>query len=233
MTSANARPSTSSGQSPSTGAGRRPRQQFVARILDSIGARTSAVAEPALILMAGLPGSGKSTFARRLAAATGAIVLESDAIRQLLFAGPTHQANESRALFAAIFEAAGNLLRGGHSVIIDATNLKRSDRHPAHELASKTGTRVVIVETMAPEAVILDRLGRRAAGLDCEDHSLAGVAVYRHMAEEAQPIAEDHWQIDTSDERATDTALTGLITELRLIGETRPAVAHVTGGSIP
>src|SRR5687768_17228484 len=110
-----------------TSADARLRQEHVARIFNSVNARTSAVAQPALILMAGLPGSGKSTFARRLAEATGAIVLESDALRQLLFAGPTHQATESRALFAAMFEAAGRLLSNGHSVIIDATNLKRSD----------------------------------------------------------------------------------------------------------
>jgi hypothetical protein len=52
------------------------------------------------------------------------------------------------------------------------------------------------------------------------------------MAEEAQPISEDHWLIDTSDERATDAALVELTEELRLMGATNPAVAHVTGGSI-
>jgi uncharacterized protein len=204
----------------------------VARILEFIGATPATVAQPALILMAGLPGSGKSTFARRLAGATGATVLESDALRQLLFGGPTHQAAESRALFSAIFVAAGMLLRDGSSVIIDATNLKRSDRRPAHELASATGARLGIVQTKAPEAVILERLAWRAAGLDGGDHSLAGVAVYRQMAEEALPIIEEHREIDTSDERATDAALAGLTEELRLMGATCPAVAHVTGGSI-
>ena len=210
----------------------RPRKEHVTRILELIGTASAPVAQPALILMAGLPGSGKSTFARRLAVETGAVLLESDALRQLLFGGPTHQASESRALFAAMFDAAGKLLRSGYTVIIDATNLKRSDRRPAHELASATGAHLVIAQTVAPEAAILDRLDRRAAGFDPADHSLAGVAVYRHMAEEAQPILEDHWQIDTSDERATDAALAGLIEELRLMGATSPAVAHVTGGSI-
>ena len=204
----------------------------MARILEFIGATPAPVAQPALVLMAGVPGSGKSTFARRLAGATGATVLESDALRQLLFGGPTHQAAESRALFSAIFVAASMLLRDGYSVIIDATNLKRSDRRPAHELASATGARLVILETKAPEAGVLERLVRRSAGLECDDHSLAGVAVYRHMADEALPIIEEHREIDTSDERAADAALAGLIAELGLIGATSPAVAHVTGGSI-
>jgi predicted kinase len=215
-----------------TSANARPRRQFVARILESIPAGQPAVRRPALILMAGLPGSGKSTFARRLAVETGATILESDAIRRMLFENPTHDTNESRALFAAIFDAAGRLLRDGRSIIVDATNLRPADRRPAHEMVAETGATLVIVYTTAPESVILERLSRREALADDEDHSLAGVAVYRHMAEEAQPIIEPHWEINTSDERATDAALTGLIAKLRLMGATSPAVAHVTGGSI-
>jgi predicted kinase len=204
----------------------------VARILENLGPTPVSVAQPALILMAGLPGSGKSTFARRLAAATGATVLESDALRSQLFTAPTHDATESRALFAALFDVAGRLLRVGHTVIIDATNLKRSDRRPAHELAAATGARLMIVHTSAPEPVVLERLRRRSAGFDRNDHSKAGEAVYRHMAEEAQPITQDHWQIDTSDERGSESALLRLVEELRLSGASRPERSLVTGGSI-
>jgi predicted kinase len=182
--------------------------------------------------MSGLPGSGKSTFARRLAEGTGATVLESDALRSQLFETPTHGGTESRTLFAALFDVAGRLLRAGHTVIIDATNLKRSDRRPAGELAASTGVKLIIVQTTAPEAVIIQRLRRRRAGFDPHDRSQAGEAVYRHMAEEAQPITEDHWQIDTSDERGSESTLLRLIEELRLSGATRPEASLVTGGSI-
>ena len=159
-------------------------------------------------------------------------VYASDALRAHLFGTPTHDADESRALFAALFEVAGHLLRAGHTVIVDATNLKRSDRRPAHEVANATGARLVILYTSAPEAVILERLRRRGDGLDRADHSQAGTAVYRHMAEEAQPITEDHCQIDTSDEDGTENSLQRLIEELRLSGATRPEPSLVTGGSI-
>jgi len=215
-----------------TSASARPRQKYVARILESIAPSPAPVSSPALILMAGLPGSGKSTVARRLAAATGAVILESDAIRHMLFGSPVHDSGESRALFAAIFEAAGRLLRGRHSVIVDATNLKGSDRRPAHELAATTGARLVIVHTLAPEAVILERLRRRDLGEDPTDHSLADEAVYRHMAETAQPITEDHWQIHTSDEPGAKATLARLVENLRLSGATSPMHSQVTGGSI-
>ncbi len=177
-----------------TSASARPRQEQVARILDFTGTASAPVARPALILMAGLPGSGKSTFARRVAAATGATVLESDAIRQMLFHDPTHETAESRALFAAIFAAADELLRAGRTVIIDATNLRHSDRQPAHELAASLNCPLPIVQTSAPEAVILERLDRREIARDRDEHSLAGVAVYRLLAEEIHPITPRRWR---------------------------------------
>lgn len=214
-----------------TSARSRPRQDFVERILDSTGTDSDGVPQPALILMAGLPGSGKSTFARRLAAVTGATLLESDAIRQMLFGGPTHELAESRALFAAIFAATEQLLRDGRSVIVDATNLKRSDRLPAHEIVRATGASLFILHTTAPESVVLERLSRREAAPEPDDHSLAGVAVYRHMAEDVEPLVEEHWQIDTSDEQATQAVLVRLIEELKLAGATRAVAGHVIGGS--
>src|SRR3954468_3208238 len=47
-----------------------------------------------LVLMAGLPGTGKSTLARAIADRTGAIVLDKDAIRAALF--PTELIEYSR-----------------------------------------------------------------------------------------------------------------------------------------
>jgi hypothetical protein len=79
--------------------------------------------------------------------------------------------------------------------------------------------------------VVLERLRRREAGVDPADRSLAGVSVYRHMAEAVQPITEEHWQIDTSDEGACEGTLRRLIEELRLSGATLPR-SQVTGGSI-
>ncbi len=41
-----------------------------------------------LVIMAGLPGTGKSTIAASLAAQLGGVVLDKDAVRAALFSGP-------------------------------------------------------------------------------------------------------------------------------------------------
>ena len=47
-----------------------------------------------IILMAGLPGTGKSTLARELARRTGGCVLGKDEIRAAIFAPPGHYQND-------------------------------------------------------------------------------------------------------------------------------------------
>ena len=56
----------------------RPRlEDDVATILQSLDIPPTSQATPTLVVCAGLPGTGKSTFSRRIATETGAVVLES------------------------------------------------------------------------------------------------------------------------------------------------------------
>ena len=188
----------------------------VSRILRAIGdvLPTQSTA-PTLILTVGLPGSGKSSFSRRLAQEIDAVVLESDALRRLLFGEPVYSVLESRRLFAAVHAAARELLEHGRTVIIDATSLKEADRSPVYELADEAGARLLILHFLAPEAVIERRLAHRLDGHDPDDISSAGLAVYRMMAEQQEPLTRRHWQIDTSDAAATESAFQSVVRACR------------------
>jgi predicted kinase len=198
----------------------------VSRILKTIGAvpqdRSTA---PTLILTVGLPGSGKSTFARRLAQAIGATVLESDALRRLLFGQPAYGALESRRLFEAIRVSARELLEHGRDVIVDATNIVEADRRPFYDLAEELNVRLLLLRFSASEPVIKQRLSQRRDGVHAEDNSSAGLAVYNMMAEREEPLKRDHWRIDTSDAAAVDAALK------KVAEACRPSFAGMTGGT--
>jgi predicted kinase len=188
----------------------------VSRILQSIGETQSHRDTGAtLILTVGLPASGKSTFARWVATETGAVVLESDALRRLLFGRPRHTGAESRRLFDAVHAATRGLLEQGNDVIVDATNLRRTHREPFYGVARETHAKLLVLAFSAPESVIRHRLTRRRHGGDPADRSDAGYAVYQMLAEQAEPLDEDHWQIDTSDPAATEAAFCRVVEACR------------------
>lgn len=202
-------------------------EQATARILELAGDPATSSDKPYLVLTVGLPGSGKSTFCRRLAAATGAVVLESDALRAALFTRPAHDVEESRQLFKAIYAAAESLLRRGADVIVDATNLRERDRVNAYRLAIDLGARLLVLHFRAPYRVIAERMALRTAGADPEDRSTADLSVYQRMAETEEPISAEHWTVDTSDQDATEAALKKAIATLRPL----PAGPEHTGGT--
>ena len=174
------------------------REQDARRILDYLRVPLApATTQPLLLATIGLPGSGKSTFSRRLAPEIGAVVLESDEVRGLLCASPDYSPPENRRVFGALHLVARQLLERGITVIIDATSLRERDRRPIATLAAVTGARLVLLHFTAREQVIEQRLARRAQP-GSTDSSKAGFGVYLQMAETAQTPAQVDWLIDTS-----------------------------------
>jgi predicted kinase len=70
-----------------------------------------------IVLMAGLPGTGKSTLARELALRTSGRVLNKDAIRHALFSVEEIEYSSQQDDFCleVMLETAGNLLQQQHS----------------------------------------------------------------------------------------------------------------------
>jgi predicted kinase len=87
------------------------------------------------IILSGLPGSGKSTYAKWLKSARGIFVVSSDTTRLALNAGiyPRDDPNGDYTMlepivWALVERAVMMLLQAGHSVAIDATNLTKARR---------------------------------------------------------------------------------------------------------
>lgn len=151
--------------------------------------------------LVGLPGAGKTWLAAELRRRTGAVVLESDDLRALLFGKPTYSVDESRRLFAAIHAAIEHILRHGASVILDATNLAEGEREPLYRIAEATGARLVVVRVVAPRWLSHRRLARRTLRIE-SSRSEAGVLVYERMRRRFEPIGRPHFRVDTSRDTA-------------------------------
>ncbi len=175
---------------------------------------------PSLVLVSGLPGSGKSHFSRELANRYPLAHLNSDVLRKALFRRPNHSAAESARLFAAVHALVEKLLARGVGIVLDATNLKEAHRRPLYDIAARAGAVLVIVHTEAPPDVARRRLAARARGQGTEDASEATVPVYDRMRREAEPIDRPHIRVDTS--KDLEPALQKVLRRLESVSE-RPA----------
>src|SRR5574341_2088568 len=92
---------------------------------------------PALVLLSGLPASGKSHVAREIRRRYPIAHLESDALRKALFHRPVYTQQESTRLFSAIHELVARLVETGIPVLLDATNLKEAHREPLYRIAER------------------------------------------------------------------------------------------------
>lgn len=80
-----------------------------------------------LIVLCGLPASGKSTLSKALSKQHDAIILSSDDIREELLKDVNDQSNNTK-VFEVMNERAKVLLNNGENVIYDATNINRKRR---------------------------------------------------------------------------------------------------------
>src|ERR1700694_1921756 len=147
--------------------------------------------KPALILMMGLPGVGKSHCARLLCARLGAAHVASDELRSRLFIAASYADEENRAVFAAATALVDALLGEGHRVVVDATNLVAKNRAGTVAAARRRGIPVTYVRITASDEDARGRLASpRRAGAR-EDHSEADEPIYERMrAQQFEPPAE-------------------------------------------
>ena len=115
--------------------------------------------------MAGLPGTGKSTIARRLAQALPAIVLDKDAIRSALFPPSeieysTRQDDFCMRVMMDVAEYVLSLEADKHIILDGRTFSRRYQLALWIEQASALGVAVRIVECVCPDQTIRERLER-------------------------------------------------------------------------
>ncbi len=160
----------------------------VERYLRAAQAALAPREPPLLILMHGLSGSGKSRVAHDLAVALDAVRLRADIERKRLAGLPASADSRAagidlytpamhRRTYARLLEMAGVALRADHSVVVDATFLRSSERAAFMALAAARGWQARIVAVEAPYAVLEDRIRRRAIGGDASEADCAVLAL--------------------------------------------------------
>ncbi|MBI4786107.1 MAG: ATP-binding protein [Chloroflexi bacterium] len=158
----------------------------------------ATTANPVLIVICGLPGVGKSFLAHALVERLPAVIVESDFVRKTLFPKPTYSGLESTWVHRIAHVVMERLLKSGRRVIYDATNLYEWHRAKSYQLADRANAKLIVVQIVAPEALIRERLTKRFESRDPGDLSDATWQVYEHLRRTAEPIRHPHLVVDTS-----------------------------------
>ena len=148
-----------------------------------------------LIIVCGLPGCGKSTLALALAAKLDAAHISSDIIRRKMLEERTYSEQEKFRVYERMVQEAETLMRGGKTVIVDATFYKQRTRQQMLDAARRSGKKVLIVECVLDEETIEERMEMRRAGKESE--SEADFSVYLKVKSLFEPIQEEHLVVDT------------------------------------
>ena len=120
-----------------------------------------------LIVLAGLPGSGKSTVAEGLSRELSAPLFSVDPIEAAMWRGGLAKAETGIAAYGVAVALADEHLRLGHSVIVDAVNPVEAPRAAWRGLATKYRADLRIIECVCvDETVHRRRIESRIRNID-------------------------------------------------------------------
>ncbi len=162
---------------------------------------------PALVLLHGVSGSGKTWAAQRMLEATGAVRIRSDVERKRLHGmdalapsasatGAGLYAPDSTArTYARLADLARQILRAHYAVLVDATFLRAAQRAAFLQLAREEGVRARIASFVAPEDALRARVRARQAVRS--DASEATLEVLEWQLRTREPLSTSEAAVST------------------------------------
>lgn len=190
-----------------------------ARSYFELARRYAAVEGPLLVLTCGLMGTGKTSLAGSLEPRLGATVVSSDSVRKELadmeaderafeeWGAGIYSEEFTRRTYDELHRRAAERLERDEVVILDASYRDRFRRDAARRVARELGGRLVLVETIAPDRIVEQRLVTRHR----DGHAVSDgrIELYRTQKDHFEPVDElddrQHVIVETSGPRAETT----------------------------
>ncbi len=149
---------------------------------------------PIIFATFGLPGSGKTYFAEKLARDYDLAHLNSDVIRARLFPLPTYSPSESSIVFKEIDRLTIRHLLSGRGVVYDANLSRLTHRAPLKLIAEMFKTPLFFIAFKTPAELARERLLARRLSYRWREDKFAypagntGEDIYQIMADRLEPL---------------------------------------------
>ena len=153
-----------------------------------------------LILIAGLPGSGKTSLAQAISQLLNAKHFHSDQVRRELGLWGHYQPADKAAVYNELLSRTRLALEAGETVVVDSTFYLASLRNPFDLVAKQLGVKAIWVLATAPNEILRQRVAMPRAD------SEASLSVFEKIAAAFEPLEGPHLTIDTSKACADDLA---------------------------
>jgi len=109
----------------------------------------------------GLPGSGKSYFAKHLSGSLNCDHISSDGTRKKMEAMGKYRWEDKMAVYRNMLQAAKTVLDQGRDLVLDATFFKEGIRNDFIDLAKERSIPYAIFWIEAPLEIIKERLSKK------------------------------------------------------------------------
>lgn len=139
-----------------------------------------------IIVIFGLPGSGKTFFAKKMTKELGAVYIGSDEIRIETFRRGKYDLKSKQAIYLDMLVRTEQTLRHDPMVILDATFYLQKLRERFITKAADLHVPLYFIEVEATETIITERLKQKRADSEADLH------IYQQLKEEFEPLAESH-----------------------------------------
>lgn len=146
-----------------------------------------------IIIVCGLPGSGKSYFASRLAGEINSEYVNSDRLRKDMFQSRTYSEQEKTAVYNAMLERMNEAINNQRNLVIDATfHYSKIRQRFITKAAGKAN--IIFIEVRADENLIKERLKAK------REYSEADFEIYQLIRSKWEDLREPYLLLESTNE---------------------------------